>query len=161
MLSRDCGRHLPVAMREPINVLFDDPAALLQWVSAPPPGSFDLHAVNIIEPWALVALATPARTEGPAPLTVHESIVSEKSASEDTIKAQEFARDHLLPRIVERRPVVLDFGRMKVCTQGFVHALLFEPLRVAWTLRSPIHVVNATPAVRSVLELLERYALGG
>lgn len=80
---------------------------------------------------------------------------------EDVAHASEFARQILLPTISKRRPIVLDFGGVPVCTQSYVHALLYEALRVAWALKVPIHVINAAPAVRSTLELLQNYALGG
>jgi hypothetical protein len=48
-----------------------------------------------------------------------------------------------------------------ILTQSFLHALLYEPLRVAWALKTEIYVVNTRPAVRSNLELLQNYALGG
>ena len=82
-------------------------------------------------------------------------------ASEDTEKAKGFAQEHLVPRIVKREPVLLDFTNIEVCTQSFVHALLFEAVRVAWALRSPIYIANAARAVKSTLDLLERYALRG
>ncbi len=56
---------------------------------------------------------------------------------------------------------MLNFDGIDVCTQSYVHALLFEPLRVAWALKVPVYVKNAAPAVRSTLSLLENYALAG
>jgi hypothetical protein len=32
---------------------------------------------------------------------------------------------------------------------------------VAWALKTPVYILNAQPAVKSTLELLENYALGG
>ena len=57
--------------------------------------------------------------------------------------------------------MLLDFRGMRFCTQSYLHALLFEALRLAWAKRVPIYVANVEPAVRSGLELLEDYALGG
>ena len=82
-------------------------------------------------------------------------------AVEDTGKALEFASKHLLPRLMGKKPVVLDFRGIPILTQSFLHALLYEPLRIGWALRTEIYVVNAEPAVRSNLELLQNYALGG
>jgi len=45
--------------------------------------------------------------------------------------------------------------------QRSLHALSFEPVRLAWALRAPIHVVGAKPAVQEGLRFLESYALGG
>lgn len=83
------------------------------------------------------------------------------SQIEDTRQALQFAQQKLLPRLVERRPVALDFSGIPTCTQSYVHALLYEALRVAWALKTPIYILNAQPAVKSTLELLENYALGG
>jgi hypothetical protein len=82
-------------------------------------------------------------------------------AAEDTSEAVRFANESLMPRIIERKPVELDFQGIPICTQSFLHALLYEPLRMAWALRVPIYVTNVQPGVRSNLELLQNYALGG
>jgi len=80
--------------------------------------------------------------------------------AEDTSAAMAFAQS-LEAKLVARQPVALDFRTLEFCTQSFVHALLYEPLRLAWALRIPIYIVNARPAVRSTLSFLEQYALGG
>jgi hypothetical protein len=81
--------------------------------------------------------------------------------AENTARAAELAQGELRKLILFREPVVLDFQNIPVCTQSFLHALLFESLRLAWAVQSPIHVVNVDPAVKSSLDLLEAYALGG
>jgi hypothetical protein len=83
------------------------------------------------------------------------------SQIEDTRQALQFAQQTLLPRLVERKPVALDFSGIPTCTQSYVHSLLYEALRVAWALKTPIYILNAQPAVKSTLDLLENYALGG
>jgi hypothetical protein len=55
--------------------------------------------------------------------------------------------------------VLVDFTDVHAATQNFLHALLFEPLRVGWAMGSRIYIVHAEPAVRSGLAFLERYAL--
>jgi len=81
--------------------------------------------------------------------------------AENTAAAAELAADQLMPRVIKRQPLALDFRNLQVCTQSYLHALLAEVVRAAWAFRVPIYVVNARPAVRSGLELLEGYALGG
>jgi hypothetical protein len=81
--------------------------------------------------------------------------------SEDTSAAQRFASDELEPRILKKQSFILDFRGIDVTTQSYLHALLFEVVRLAWARRIPIYVANAAPAVKSGLELLESYALGG
>jgi hypothetical protein len=80
---------------------------------------------------------------------------------EDTKKATQVASNTLIPWLVQRKTIVLNFRGMEICTQSYLHALLFEPLRMAWALRIPIYVSNVQPGVRSNLELLENYALAG
>ena len=81
--------------------------------------------------------------------------------AEDTIAAGRFSAEMLQPSIIQRKPVALDFRGLDVCTQSFLHSLLFEALRLAWALRVPIYAENASPAVRSGLQMLENYALSG
>ncbi|HEU4411788.1 MAG TPA: hypothetical protein VFS43_41490 [Polyangiaceae bacterium] len=80
---------------------------------------------------------------------------------ENTPEASELSRAKIRPALLDGRPVELDFARLDLCTQSWLHALLFEPIRLAWAMRVPIHVVNADPAVREGLRFLEAYALGG
>lgn len=110
-------------------------------------------------------LRTPSRATSrwlrfeAAPPEVQEYLVN--IAAENTIAALQFGREAISQALLAHKPVALNFLRIPVCTQSFVHALLFESLRLAWALRIPIYVTNAQPAVRSNLELLENYALAG
>lgn len=94
----------------------------------------------------------------PAPAGVPPLLVS--YICENTLAAAEKAHD-LEPRLFRREPVALDFRNIEICTQSFLHALLYGPLRIAWARQAPIYVANAAPAVRSGLQFLESYALGG
>lgn len=80
---------------------------------------------------------------------------------ENTPEVSELSRTRIRPSLLDGRPVELNFARIDLCTQSWLHALLFEPIRLAWAMRVPIHVVNADPAVREGLRFLEAYALGG
>lgn len=79
--------------------------------------------------------------------------------AEDTAHAQRLAADHLLPRVSRGEPIELDFARVPVCTQSYLHALLFSVLRAARGSGGVVYVTNASPAVRSGLEFLESYAV--
>jgi len=79
---------------------------------------------------------------------------------ESSTKAAEMG-GRISQRLMEGKPVALDFTGIAVSTQSFLHALLYQALRLAWALKVPIYVVHADPAVRSTLELVENYALGG
>lgn len=81
--------------------------------------------------------------------------------AEDAIAAQDFARREIEPRLVRREPVVLDFSNVRVCTAGFLHALLHESVRLAWALAVPLYVVQVDPTVQAQLEFLEGYSLVG
>ncbi|WP_152622136.1 ATP-binding protein [Archangium violaceum] len=81
--------------------------------------------------------------------------------AENTPAAIQLAQSEITPRILRREPIVLDFSGLRILTQSYLHSLLFEPLRLAWALRTPIYVRSVEPAVRSNLELLENYALAG
>ena len=82
-------------------------------------------------------------------------------AAEDTTAARRYAEEHLEPRLMKRESIALDFSMLSICTQSFLHALLFETLRLAWAKRVPLYMLNVKPTVRSSLDLLESYALGG
>lgn len=79
--------------------------------------------------------------------------------AEDTARASQLVRDHLLPRIARREPIEFDFSGLRVCTQSYLHALLFSVLRAAHSSNVPLYVTNASPAVVSSLQFLESYAL--
>lgn len=81
--------------------------------------------------------------------------------AEDTVEAQRLSRDTLAPRLLARKPVALDFRGVDVCTQSYLHALLFDVIRLAWALKVAVYALNTSPAVRSGLEMLENYALSG
>jgi len=82
-------------------------------------------------------------------------------AAEDAEAAVHYSQTEVEPRLFRKHPVALDFTNLPICTQSFIHALLYEALRLAWAKRVPIYIINAKPTVRSSLDLLESYALGG
>lgn len=81
--------------------------------------------------------------------------------AENAVAAEELSRNRLVPMIQEHKPIALDFRGMEICTQSFLHALLFRPLRYSWAEGVPIYVANAEPAVLTGLQLVEGYALRG
>lgn len=96
---------------------------------------------------------------GRSPANARSFVV--RYTSENTEQAEKFAREQLEPRILRKEAVVLDFLGMEIATQSYLHALLYDALRLAWAKQSFIYVVNASPSVRSGIELIEAYALGG
>jgi len=69
--------------------------------------------------------------------------------------------EEISQRLLERKPVAIDFTGVAAGTQSFLHALLYQPLRLGGALKVPIFVLRAEPKVRGWLELVESYALGG
>lgn len=84
-----------------------------------------------------------------------------QAVREDVSKARQLAESAIEPAVLRGQAVVLDFLNVPACTQSFAHALLFEVVRLAWAKQTPLYIVNAQPAVRSALEMVENYALGG
>ena len=80
---------------------------------------------------------------------------------ENNEEALRLAQDRVIPRLLKKEPIALDFINIRIITQSFAHALLFEPLRFAWASKTPIYVLNAQPVVRSALQHVEQYAQSG
>lgn len=80
-------------------------------------------------------------------------------ASENTIKAEEFSKQVLVPRVKKKEIIVLNFTNLPICTQSFMHSLLFEVIRIAHYLKVPIYTKNATPSVTDQIKLVEGYGL--
>jgi hypothetical protein len=95
----------------------------------------------------------------PAPESAEQVILA--PARENTPAAAELARARIRPALLEGRAIELDFADLDLCAQSWLHALLFEAVRLAWAMRVPIHIVNADPAVCEGVRFLEAYALGG
>jgi hypothetical protein len=81
--------------------------------------------------------------------------------AEDSARAAAEVKDRIRPAILDSQPVAFDFSDIEICTQSFLHALLYETVRLAWATRTVLNATHAGPAVRSGIEFLERYALGG
>jgi hypothetical protein len=88
-------------------------------------------------------------------------VVRVADLAEDTTRAADLARNAMRPAILDGKLVLLDFSGVSICTQSFLHALLYEPVRRAWATRTTMHAVHALPAVQSGVQFLESYALGG
>ncbi|MCA9298890.1 MAG: hypothetical protein KDA28_07480, partial [Phycisphaerales bacterium] len=80
---------------------------------------------------------------------------------EDVERAHELSRTSLQPLLFARKPIALDFRNMRVCTQSFLHALLFEAIRLSWATQTPIYVEQASPGVETGIRLVDNYARGG
>ncbi|MDQ6968087.1 MAG: hypothetical protein Q9M14_05320 [Mariprofundaceae bacterium] len=85
--------------------------------------------------------------------------ISMKIGAEDTIMAEKISKENLVPMLTKKKIIVLNFAYIDLCTQSYVHALLFDALRVAWALQMPIYVKKASEPVIDSLRLVEMYAL--
>ena len=163
----------------PTSVRLDDPTPLLSWMARNHSGGYPGTLVAFELPNDSVEnyddlihtiqgrarARTPKRAQhhwiryGRSPADARSFVV--QYTSENTEQAEKFAREHLEPRILRKEAIVLDFLGMEIATQSYLHALLYDALRLAWAKQSFIYVVNASPSVRSGIELIEAYALGG
>lgn len=99
------------------------------------------------------------RFHDPSPSGVAKFLVS--VFIENNEEAQKLAQSQLIPRLVKKEPITLDFVNVRVCTQSFAHALLYEVLRFAWASQTPVYILNAQPVVQSALRHVETYAQTG
>lgn len=82
--------------------------------------------------------------------------------AEDKDEARDIRIKALLPALESGSPVVLDFAEVKFATQSYVHALVGQPLKQHGdSLLDRIEFRNCTPQLRSIIELVVDYSLGG
>jgi anti-sigma regulatory factor (Ser/Thr protein kinase) len=80
-------------------------------------------------------------------------------ASENTVKAEKFSNEEIVPRIKNGQILILNFSNMKICTQSFMHALLFDAVKTAHELKVPLYARGASVSVADGIRLLEMYSL--
>lgn len=82
--------------------------------------------------------------------------------AEDKQAAREIRESTILPALAGGQKVVIDFKKVSSATQSYVHALVGEALkRYEEKTLDLIEFKNCTPTVRSVIELVVDYSLGG
>src|SRR5689334_9005690 len=82
--------------------------------------------------------------------------------AEDKDQARSLRQAFILPALERQDSVVLDFGSVEYATQSFIHALIGEALqRYGETALDHVEFRNCAEAVRSVIELVVDYSLGG
>lgn len=82
--------------------------------------------------------------------------------AEDKDQARELRTSRLLPALARSEKVVLDFAAVRYATQSFIHALIGEALQKhSDTALDMLEFTHCTPQVRSVIELVVDYSLGG
>lgn len=103
-------------------------------------------------------MAAWVRFEAP-PVGTFDFVVS--TIAEDIDGAGKVSKEQLQKRLFAREPVALDFRHVDVCTQSFLHALLYDAIRLSWAVQTPIYVENAAPSVKVGVALVDNYARGG
>lgn len=82
-----------------------------------------------------------------------------KIAIENTSVAEEYSKNNILPKVRSGKPVVFNFQGMNICTQSFLHALLFDGIQSAHKNDADIFIKNASGPVKEGLRFLQNYAL--
>jgi hypothetical protein len=82
--------------------------------------------------------------------------------AEDKDEARQLRTQRIIPALEAGDSLLLDFSNVSYATQSFVHALLGEPLkRYGEGLLGRVEFRNCTEQLRSVIELVVDYSLGG
>lgn len=82
--------------------------------------------------------------------------------AEDKDQARELRTSKLLPALARAERVVLDFVAVRYATQSFIHALIGEALQKHGDKAlEMLEFRHCSPQVRSVIELVVDYSLGG
>jgi hypothetical protein len=82
--------------------------------------------------------------------------------AEDKDQAKELRTIKLLPALARHEKVVLDFAAVHYATQSFIHALIGESLqKYGDKALEMLEFRHCSPQVRSVIELVVDYSLGG
>lgn len=97
-------------------------------------------------------------------MSVHVVVAADVGGfAEDKDRAKRLRVERVLPALHAGEDVVLDFDGVEHVTQSFVHALVGEPLKkYGESVLERIEFKNcATTQVRTVIELVVDYSLGG
>jgi hypothetical protein len=82
--------------------------------------------------------------------------------AEDKDYARGLRLKEILPALNHGDKVSIDFSAVKYATQSFVHALIGEALvKYGDSALDQLEFKNCTPQLRSVIELVVDYSLGG
>lgn len=82
--------------------------------------------------------------------------------AENKDQAKELRAARILPALADGERVTLDFAAVRYATQSFVHALIGEALqKYGEGALDLVEFKNCSEAVRSVIELVVDYSLGG
>jgi len=95
-------------------------------------------------------------------MSVIITLTSSGGFAEDKDAARDIRVTSILPALEKGETLVLDFSDVKYATQSYIHALIGEPLkRYPETVLDRIEFKNCSPQLRSLVELVVDYSLGG
>lgn len=80
-------------------------------------------------------------------------------AAENTVKAEEFAKNTLIPQIENGRSLTLNFINIPACTQSFMHSVIYEVLKLSYKKQIPIFINHAEPVIKDLIKMVESYTL--
>jgi hypothetical protein len=84
------------------------------------------------------------------------------SFAEDKDQAKVIRMEKILPALGRKEPIVLDFDGVAYATQSYVHALIGEALKKhGEAALGLLEFRNCSPQLRSLIELVVDYSLGG
>lgn len=96
---------------------------------------------------------------------MNETLILESGVNgfaEDKDQARELRIAKILPTLAQGNRIVLDFQFVRYATQSFVHALIGEALQKHGDKALDLlEFKHCAPQVRSVIELVVDYSLGG
>jgi hypothetical protein len=82
--------------------------------------------------------------------------------AEDKEEARQIRLERVMPALERGEDVVLDFQKVSYATQSYIHALIGEALQKhGEPALKNLEFKNCSTAVRSVIELVVDYTLGG
>jgi uncharacterized protein DUF4325 len=82
--------------------------------------------------------------------------------AEDKEQARQLRISRILPALEKNEKVVLDFKSVRNATQSYIHALIGQALRrFGESALDLVDFKNCSPSIRSVIELVVDYSLGG
>ncbi len=93
---------------------------------------------------------------------VEVRIEGSRGFAEDKDAAKKLRTEVIMPALRAEKTVVIDFHGVTSSTQSFVHALVGEPLqKLGEPILSRLEFRSCAPQVRSLVELVVDYSLGG
>jgi uncharacterized protein DUF4325 len=94
--------------------------------------------------------------------TIIEIPTGPSGFAEDKDQARQLRTSKVLPSLEKGRRIELDFLNIRYATQSYIHALIGEALqKFGDSALDLMEFKNCTDSVRSVIELVVDYSLGG